>query len=356
LNILPLDLPPNIFETDGVWFIIPPAVQQEVEVRQMHFMGGIHAVEHAAIGGFPLLIMADRNDLGGISTPFHPQVRFASIFIYDGHPGGAGLCRLAFDKAESLLTITYDTIRPCPCDNGCPSCVHSPKCGSGNRPIDKKAALFILESLLKMSTLPDEAIGGKVSSPDGQVVTEPVNSQEQPTHFGVLDIETQYSSQEVGGWNHARRMKVSCAVIYDSKIETFRFFTEDQVPLLIDCLTGLDLIVGFNIKRFDYLVLSGYTDMNFRNLPTLDLLESIQAHLGFRLSLDHLARVTLGVQKSADGLQALKWWKEGRVDEIMAYCRDDVQITRDLYEFGKKNGYVMYNNKAGNTVRVPVRW
>ncbi|HMA85866.1 MAG TPA: DEAD/DEAH box helicase, partial [Desulfosalsimonadaceae bacterium] len=103
MNIIDLDLPPQMFETDGLWFQIPPRVQAAIEKAQMHFMGGIHAVEHAAIGICPLLILTDRNDLGGISIPFHPQVGCAAVFIYDGIPGGIGLTRQAYARAEDLM-------------------------------------------------------------------------------------------------------------------------------------------------------------------------------------------------------------------------------------------------------------
>ena len=145
INSLPLDLPPLVFETEGLWFTISQAIRQTVESRQMHFMGGIHAIEHGAIGIFPLLIMADRNDLGGISMVYHPQIDSAAVFIHDSVPGGAGLCRQAFDRAKDLLASTLRIITSCPCETGCPSCVHSPKCGSGNRPIDKAAAVFLLQ-------------------------------------------------------------------------------------------------------------------------------------------------------------------------------------------------------------------
>lgn len=112
-------------------------------------MGGIHAIEHAIIGIFPLLVLADRNDLGGISTPFHPRAGSAVIFFYDGVPGGGvGLSRQAYTRAKRLFEHTLSLIRACPCESGCPSCVHSPKCGSGNRPIDKQAAVFILDQML----------------------------------------------------------------------------------------------------------------------------------------------------------------------------------------------------------------
>ncbi|MGD9082285.1 MAG: DEAD/DEAH box helicase, partial [Desulfobacterales bacterium] len=358
LGIVPLDLPPLIFETDGLWFKIPLGIQRKVEEKYLHFMGGIHAIEHAAIGIFPLLVMADRNDLGGISTPFHPQIGTAAVFIYDGVPGGAGLSRYAFQRADNLLESTLGAISACPCESGCPSCVHSPKCGSGNRPIDKAAARFILEKIIRVD---DVKIGSQRRSEtvarefrkSAAAKRTPskieAKNARQNIHFGVIDIETQRSAQEVGGWNRADLMGISCVVLYDSKQDKYFEFLEDQVPLLIHHLKRLDLVIGFNIKRFDFRVLSGYSDFYFKELPTLDILEKVHDHLGYRLSLDHLARVTLGKEKTADGLQALRWWKQGRIRQIIDYCRADVEITKDLFLYGKKNGYLLFNNKAKKT-------
>ncbi len=353
INSLFLDLPPHVFETEGVWFIFPMTIQKAVASRQMHFMGGIHAIEHAAIGIFPLLVMADRNDLGGISMVYHPQVDNAVVFIHDAVPGGAGLCRQAFDRASDLLKYTLKIIRSCPCENGCPSCVHSPKCGSGNRPIDKGAATFLLQMLINGKAPVRSA--GRISS-----LKKPVASLEAGrfpgVRFGVLDIETQLSAQEVGGWHRADRMKVSCAVVFDATTDQFMTFKESRMQALIQYLKTFDHVVGFNIKRFDYLVLSGYSDFNFQALPTLDILEDVHKHLGYRLSLDNLAQATLGTKKSADGLQALRWWKQGKIGKIIEYCTQDVKVTRDLYLYGLKNKYLLFTNKAGNTVRVPARW
>jgi DEAD/DEAH box helicase domain-containing protein len=277
------------------------------------------------------------------------------------------------------------TIVKCPCESGCPSCVHSPKCGSGNRPIDKTAAIFILDRIQdvpKPDGIQTNGVYSKAAKGRYNVsVAERSNSLQgqeeqrialnhvqdtshrqtkkadlQNIHFGVFDIETQRSAQEVGGWHRADLMGISCAVLYDSKKDTFFEFLEDQVPMLIEHMRSLDLIVGFNIKRFDYHVLDGYSEFDFRKLPTLDILEEIHKHLGYRLSLDHLARVNLKIKKSADGLQALRWWKQGLIREIIDYCKHDVAITRDLFILGKKNKYLLFNNKAGNTVRIPVRW
>lgn len=379
LNIIPLDLPPQIFETDGLWFLIPHTIQKETERMQYHFMGGIHAIEHAAIGIFPLLVMTDRNDVGGISTTFHPQTRCPAIFIYDGIPGGAGISREAFKRAEQLMEHTLTAIQTCTCESGCPSCVHSPKCGSGNRPIDKAASLIILMQL--QASVPIEAkhipiiLSSKNDSslspiqirhlPETQVSTIPHDLTENldtrdpqaiPFHFCVFDLETQRSHQEVGGWGRADQMRISCGVLYDSIDDRFYEYLEDQIPTMIDHLKKFHLVIGFNIKRFDYLVLKGYSNFPFAKLPTLDLLEEVYNRLGYRLSLDHLAKHTLGVQKSGNGLQALIWWKQGKIREIVEYCKRDVEITKDLFLFGRKNAYLLFKNKAGNTVRVPVSW
>ena len=388
MNRVALDLPEQTFETDGIWFEIPPGVQAEAESRYLHFMGGIHAVEHAAIGMFPLIVMTDRNDLGGISIPYHPQMATAGVFIYDGIPGGAGLCREAFSRAEDLLTVTLKAIQTCPCRSGCPSCVHSPKCGSGNRPIDKMAAVFILKALLKISgddadrvepcashrseppveppqeaPFPKPAAGSAVPVKSPLTHSRGVNPGSGSTpaeiplnRWGVFDLETQRSAQEVGGWHRADLMQVSCAVLYDAGEQVYHEYLEKDMPRFIQDLQQYACVVGFNIRRFDYKVLSGYSDFDFNQLPTLDLLEEIHKQLGYRLSLDHLARVTLGSQKSADGLQALRWWKEGRIRKIIDYCRQDVRITWEIYCFGHTHGHLLFRNKAGNTVRVPVSW
>ncbi len=355
LNIIPLELPPLVFETEGLWFTIQDQFQQETEKAFLHFMGGIHALEHALIGVMPFFIMTDRNDLGGISIPFHPQVGQAAVFIYDGIPGGAGLSAQAFTNALDLLRHTHAVIHSCTCENGCPACVHSPKCGSGNRPIDKAAAVFLLDRInagQKSNRVQAKIIAEKATPPPA-VKKE---TEQCIRHFGVLDIETQRSAQEVGGWHRADLMGISCAVLYDSRQDAYFEFLENQVDRLIGQISSLDLLVGFNIKRFDYQVLSHYTDTDFSRFNTLDILEQVHDRLGYRLSLDHLAGNTLGIEKSGNGLQALAWWKEGKISEILQYCRADVKITRDLFLFGRENGYLLFKNKAGQKVRVPVVW
>jgi DEAD/DEAH box helicase domain-containing protein len=174
--------------------------------------------------------------------------------------------------------------------------------------------------------------------------------------YAVFDLETQRSAADVGGWHRADLMKISCAVLYDSGKDRYIDFVENQIPQFVEHLQTFDLVVGFNIKRFDYRVLRGYTDFDFMQLNNLDILEEVKSHLGFRLSLDHLAAATLGARKTADGLQALKWWQQGKIMEIIAYCRQDVRLTRDLYRHGAQHGHLLYTNKSQQTLRIPVRW
>lgn len=381
LTIVPLDAPPQIFETEGMWYVIPDSIRQTLESRFLHFMGSIHAMEHAAIGLLPLLVMADRNDFGGISTTLHAQTGFASVFLYDGFPGGAGLTRHAFADGRALLEATSRTIASCPCEDGCPSCVHSPKCGSGNRPISKEGAVVLLQEMLAqgsegdvlyrelhLSAAPDRLTWEPVtdsSAPKSPLRPQPPISEAEslfgtyralrpPEHYVVFDVETRRSADEVGGWHRADRMGVSVAVVYDSREDDFFAYEQDAVPALLQRLREADLVVGFNSFLFDYAVLSPFTDEDLRTLPGLDILQRVKEKLHYRLSLDTLGQATLQEAKSADGLQALRWWQEGRLDAITAYCRKDVDITRRLYLYGLEHGYLLFTNKSGAKVRVPV--
>jgi DEAD/DEAH box helicase domain-containing protein len=145
----PLDLPPQHFPTVALWFDLPPRVAARLNKEQLDFAGGLHAVEHAAIAILPLFALCDRNDIGGVSTPLHPDTGKAQIFIYDAYPGGIGIAEKGFDLVEQLWQTTLRAIRECPCQEGCPSCIQSPKCGNNNKPLDKKAAQVLLEGLLK---------------------------------------------------------------------------------------------------------------------------------------------------------------------------------------------------------------
>lgn len=144
----PLDLPPQTIPTVALWFDLPPQAVFRLDEAGLDFAGGLHAVEHAAIGILPLFALCDRNDIGGVSTPLHPDTGRAQIFIYDAYPGGIGIAEKGFEMIKGLWEATNKAIAECPCQEGCPSCIQSPKCGNNNKPLDKEAAKVLLEGLL----------------------------------------------------------------------------------------------------------------------------------------------------------------------------------------------------------------
>ncbi|MBW1783478.1 MAG: DEAD/DEAH box helicase [Deltaproteobacteria bacterium] len=357
IGVFELDLPAQVFETTGFWIEIEPVLQRFIEEKELHFMGGIHAIEHAAIGIFPLFALCDRNDIGGICYPHHPQVGKSAIFIYDAYPGGVGLAQRGFEAILELLEKTYEVVRECECEDGCPSCIHSPKCGSGNKPLDKKAAQLLLEGLLGHIPLSDMTHGKDPILVEPFPEQAPSPEERQGPRIIFLDIETQKTAQEVGGWQNSHLMRVSVAVLFDSIEMDFLTFEEKSIDDLLTYLKKGDLIVGFNIKRFDYRVLGAYSEQKLSTLPTFDILEDIHQRLGFRLGLDHLATETLKKGKTADGLKAVEWFRQGEMEKLTAYCRHDVAVTRDLFQYGLENGHLIYRKKGDNTrLRLLVDW
>ena len=356
LGVFPLDLPPQTFETVGLWVEIEDLIKGMVKDEGLHFMGGIHAIEHAAISLFPLFALCDRNDIGGISYTFHPQAEKAAVFVYDGYPGGVGLAQRGFEIILDLLNKTLDLIRGCPCSEGCPACIYSPRCGSGNKPLDKEAAVLILEALTGVRPFAQSA-PPQTHIPPLYQQREKESEEQDQNRILYFDLETQRSAEEVGGWLNAHLMMVSVAVVYDSLEERFFVYQEDQIERLFEHFLKADLVVGFNLKRFDYAVLKPYTTQNLAEIPTFDILEDIFDRLGYRLSLDHLVKETLNEEKSGDGLQALEWFKSGEIEKLTEYCRKDVALTRDLFLDGSGKGYIVYRDKkVDERVRLMVDW
>jgi DEAD/DEAH box helicase domain-containing protein len=175
-------------------------------------------------------------------------------------------------------------------------------------------------------------------------------------NIAFFDVETQRTFDEVGGRRNIRKLGLSAAVIYSTADGCFHRYTEETVADLIADLKAADLVVGFNVLRFDYEVLRAYSDDRLDRLPTVDMLDHIYRQLGFRVSLDNLAGATLGAAKSADGLQAVRWYKQGRIQEILDYCQQDVEVTRQLYEYGKQHKHVKYQDRTYRKKTVPVSW
>jgi len=175
LGAVELDLPPSQLMTRGFWWVIPPAVLRRARIGEADVPGALHAAEHAAIGILPLFTICDRWDVGGVSTPWLDDAGGPTIVIYDGHPGGAGIAEMGYEFADRQLQATLDVLDRCRCRAGCPSCVQSPKCGSWNEPLDKKAAA----RLLRAARLPAPGPSGQpgpVGGSSTRIATSAVSS------------------------------------------------------------------------------------------------------------------------------------------------------------------------------------
>jgi hypothetical protein len=172
-----------------------------------------------------------------------------------------------------------------------------------------------------------------------------------------FDLETRRTANDVGGWGNKHKMGISVAVTYSTKLGEYRIYQEEEADALIHQLVRADLVVGFNHVSFDYEVLMGHTIFDFRDqVRDLDLLVDLEKRLGHRLKLDAVASASLGMGKTADGLDALRWWKQGKIVEIAEYCAYDVKVTKCVHEYGAKYGYVKYHDRNDREQKVEVDW
>ncbi len=173
-------------------------------------------------------------------------------------------------------------------------------------------------------------------------------------HYLVVDLETQNLVQDVGGWGHIDKLKISVACAFDSKTQKMLTFRENEIGALND-LCEERLVVGYNIRGFDLIILQAY-GLDLSKVDAFDLMYDLQALTRQKfLKLEVVAQATLGTGKSADGLMAVEWWKKGEIDKIIQYCQQDVEVTKDIFEYGRKNGHVKLKRVDGD-VEVKVNW
>ena len=176
-------------------------------------------------------------------------------------------------------------------------------------------------------------------------------------NYIFFDLESQNLFQDVGGRDHIDKLLVACAVTWSTQKSDFSVYWEKDVPQLIEELKSATKVIGFNLRGFDYQVLQPYTpETRFASLPTLDLLLDLQKLLGFSISLDSIASATLGTTKSADGVQSVQWFRDGELEKVAEYCKMDVDITRQVFEFGRDNGHIFYKSRLGSKLKVDVKW
>lgn len=172
----------------------------------------------------------------------------------------------------------------------------------------------------------------------------------------VLDLETQNSFDEVEG-RKLHLLKISVVGIYHYLEDKYRFFEEKELPELGEILKRVDLLIGFNIQRFDLMVLEPYLTIPVHQLPTLDIMQEIVKEVGHRVSLQSVAMATLKEGKSGHGLEAIRLFRQGKMDELKRYCQDDVRLTREIYEYGVKHGQISFTSKWRRNKRtIPVNF
>lgn len=171
-----------------------------------------------------------------------------------------------------------------------------------------------------------------------------------------FDVESQKLFQEVGG-RDASKLLLACGVTWSTERNDFAVYWEKDATALVAELKAAERVIGFNIIQFDYEVLKPYAPReNFRTFRSVDMLQDIYRSLNFRLSLDSIARATLGTTKTADGVQSVEWFRTGELDKVAEYCKSDVDITRRVYEFGREHGFVHYYSRLGSKLRVAIDW
>jgi DEAD/DEAH box helicase domain-containing protein len=391
-----LDLPPVSYETVGLWWIAPAALEERLRSDGFHFMGALHASEHATISMLPLFALCDRGDIGGISIPMHPQLGCGAVFVYDGHPGGVGIAARAFHELPELLGRVESLIDSCECEGGCPSCIQSPKCGNGNRPLDKGGAHRFLNQLLADGSagvgsadvgisarpilaasdlgaeeieadegsvesgrdtpadagtvlpvgpgLPDDSDPGKSAEP--QVVPMPGVSHRTM----LLKISTQRSLADVGGEANAHKMRLAWGAVCHLEVGRIELFEEGEAIEMVTLLETADLIVGYDLLRQVYPVLAGYTGVDYAlQWPTLDLGADLEQAHGGDFALDDLLRGTL------EGSSVPSSEPEEEVRDAR-WCRQQLERIRDLYLAGRRLGHVSIDDGSSGRRELPVNW
>jgi len=178
-----------------------------------------------------------------------------------------------------------------------------------------------------------------------------------PRDIVYFDLETQRTANDAGGWTRKGDMRMSIGVIFSRATGRYEVFGEAQVDRLIERLRRADLVVGYNVLNFDYQVLMGYTILDLvAELQTADLMVDMEKRIGHRLGLDSIAQATLGIQKTAAGLDAIRWWREGKLLEIAEYCCFDVKVTKLVHEHGCQHRELFFHDRFARKQRVEIDW
>jgi DEAD/DEAH box helicase domain-containing protein len=328
------------FATQGMWLSGTKALEPE----QYPVHAAWHTLVHAVLAGLPLLLLSDTNTLrGGV---YEGAAGVEAVFS-DAQAGGNGICALLYQAHERLLRVALQILLNCDCTNGCSRCVAMQRCDTceSEGSLQRQAGIHLLQRLV-----------AEVAPTFASVAEDAAPQHIQTARYVYLVLSTQKSAEDVGGWQHKHLLGLGVAVTYDTREGQYNVYTAETVAALLASLREADLVIGFNTRDFDYQVLQPYTDMPLATLPTLAVLDEVQHTLGFRLSLRHLVKETLGIERPDDSLRTLQWYQEGERERIVQQCRRDLELLRELVRYGTGTGTVCYRDQAGVRTAVPVHW
>ncbi len=177
-----------------------------------------------------------------------------------------------------------------------------------------------------------------------------------PQNYLVLDLETQKTFDAVGREN-LHKLKVSVVGVYDYLTDEYKCYSEAEIPLLEERLRSAEMLIGFNVRKFDLAVLEPYLFLSIQTLPVFDIMEEIEKVRGHRVSLHSVAQATLGVTKSGEGMNAVILYEQGRMDELKKYCLNDVKLTKEIYDYGcLENRVYFISNRDWKKYEIPINW
>jgi len=317
-----------------------------------------HTLVHAVLAGLPLLLLGAASDLR--AGAYEGATGWEAVFS-DAHAGGNGTSACLYEAHERMLRVALQVLLDCDCTHGCSRCVATPRCDTCARDgrIQRQAGIQLLQRLLgeTVPTFVSVAAGAAYQPAHARVgvPTGTVGTHARPRHL-YLALSTQKSAEEVGGWQHKHLLGLGVAVTYDAQEGRYHVYTAETVATLLASLRAADLVIGFNTRDFDYQVLQPYTETSLVTLPTLAILDVVQQALGFRLSLRHLVKETLDIERPDDSQETLQWYQAGDRERIVQQCRRDLELLRALVRYGAETGTLCYRDRAGVRTAVPVHW
>jgi DEAD/DEAH box helicase domain-containing protein len=217
-------------------------------------------------------------------------------------------------------------------------------------PLDRQAGIALFQRLLGEVAPALEQV--RLPAPTTVVLSQ---EHHRPRHL-YLCLTTQKSADEVGGWQHRHLLGLGVAVTYDTQDGRYRVYTAETVDDLLASLCLADLVIGFNLRDFDYQVLQPYTTASLAALPTLAILDKVQEEVGYRLSFSHLVQETLGIDRPDESLQTLQWFRQGERNRIVQYCQRDITHLRALVRHGAHTGHVWYRDRTDTRQAFAVNW